>query len=750
MADFQNHQAAAVGRFATLAFVVDEITCYLVAMIQRALISLQALLLTLPLSCLADNSSSGSQPPISTLPLISVTAPSINQEAGNNYLNSTGSSDAASQGVINGKLYQNLPLLRPGETLESIPGMVVTQHSGDGKANQYFLRGYNLDHGTDFATSVDGVPVNMPTNAHGQGYTDLNFLIPELVSTIDYRKGPYYAGDGDFSSAGSADIHYVDTLTRNLANFSAGAFGYRRVLLAGSTFLGNSLSPPRLDDTRLLGALEVMHNDGPWTIPEGFNKLNGLVRLSHGNLSSGWSLDSAYYDARWNSTDQVPLTLFSSGQIGRYSALDPTDGGNTGRAVLSGEWHASDEAGYTLLSAYCEHYRLQLWSDFTFYELRSAFAPSPNLPSDQFQQAENRTVLGANAIKGWHHHLLGYDSITEAGLQLRHDNIDVNLLDTQSRIPFATVSNDVVGETEMGLYLQNTTHWTQFMRTVAGLREQYIAMNLTSNVLPENSGSVAANKLLPKLSVILGPWNMTEFFVNAGRGFHSNDARGVINKTDPSTGLPSSPVPALVGSLGKEIGMRTEMIPHWQSSMAVWSLDSDSELVYSADAGTTEPNAASKRHGVEWDNHVIVSDWLLLDANLAWVHARYDSMNANGQYGNMIPNAVGKIGLLGATVLASDSWSGGVEARYIGSYPLSQDGSLAAPSAFVTNLRVKHALSRDLSLSLDVMNLFNRQYFDIAYQQDYQISPSGPVVPSGITVHPGEPREVRATLMIRY
>jgi hypothetical protein len=693
----------------------------------------------------ADEAPTSTEPP----PLV-ITILLDNDARQTHYDNPTGSSNAASQGVVKGGLLGDLPLLRPGEALETIPGVVVTQHSGDGKANQYFLRGYNLDHGTDFATSVDGVPINMPTNAHGQGYSDLNFLIPELVSTMDYRKGPYYASDGDFSSAGSADIHYRDAFPHNIAGLTSGAFGYRRALFAGSTSV-ESIRPIGADSgTNLLWAIEAMRNDGPWATPQGLHKLNGLLHLGNGTASSGWSLDALHYDAQWTSTDQVPISLIASGQLGRYSALDPTDGGNTGREILSGEWHAQDSNGYARVSAYVEHYRLQLWSDFTFYELRSALAPNPTLPSDQFEQAESRNMLGTALLKGWSHRLLGHESTTEAGLQLRRDNIDVGLLDTQSRQPFATVTSDAVGETETGVYLENTTRWTRQLRTTVGLREQHVDMHMESHVMPQNSGVATASKLLPKFSAALGPWNKTEFFANAGKGFHSNDARGVIDKIDPTTGLAASPVPALVGSFGKEVGLRTGLIPRLQSSLALWGLNSDSELVYNADSdiGSTSPNGASQRHGVEWDNHLVVNRWMLLDGNLAWVHARYAS--ANAQPGDQIPNAVGKVALFAATVNGYDGWSGGIETRYIGPYPLSQDGSLVAPSAVITNLRAQRVLTQSASLTMDVLNLFSRDYYDIAYAQDYQVSATSPVVPDGITVHPGEPRQLRVSLSVRY
>jgi len=661
------------------------------------------------------------------------------------YNNAVGTSDAASQGVILGELLQDRPLLRPGEVLEAIPGMVVTQHSGDGKANQYFLRGYNLDHGTDFASSVDDVPVNMPTSAHGQGYTDLNFLIPELVDHIDYRKGTYFAENGDFSSAGSAAIQYRNSLERNFLDLTVGDNGYRRAVLGGSTPVGNATNPSTGGTPVLLGGLELLEENGPWTPPENARKVNFFGRLSDGTRASGWSVDTVLYDSHWHAVDQVPLALIEAGQLGRYSAVNPTDGGNTGRLSLSGEWHDRDQDGYSKISAFAEHYRLQLWTDFTYYELR------PDT-GDQFEQVEDRNMFGTKAVQGWNHSLFGHVSVTEVGVQLRHDQIHVGLLDTEGRIPFATVSDNLVGETEAGLYVQNTTDWATWLRSVVGLRSDHIWMDMTSLNIPANSGSASGNKLSPKLALVFGPWYRTEFFLDAGRGFHSNDARGVIDRVDPTTGLPAPAVPVLAGSVGKEIGLRTEAIPGLQTSLALWSLNSDSELVYNQDSdiGSTSPNGASKRDGLEWNNHLVLNNWLLLDADVAWTHARFAQMNDNGATGNYIPNAVGRVASFGLVVTHLGPWSGGLNTRYIGSYPLSQDAGLTAPSAIVTNLRIQRDITPNLTLSFNVLNLFNRDYFDIAYAQSYQVAPTVPAVANGITVHPGEPRELRMNLKYQF
>ena len=666
------------------------------------------------------------------------------------YDNSLGSSDAASQGVIYSKTLEDQPFLRPGEVLETVPGLVVTQHSGEGKANQYFLRGYNLDHGTDFTTSIDGVQTNMPTHAHGQGYSDLNDLIPELIDHIDYRKGPYFAENGDFASAGSAEVIYKKDLKQNFSSFTLGSYGYQRALVAGSTRLQSAFTngvDTSLIDTRpkLLGALEIMHEDGPWQIKEKLQKVNGLVRLSEGNNSKGWSFDFRYYTAHWNSTDQIPLELVQSGQLGLYDTMNSSDGGQSQRTTFALERHEVSDEGYQKLQATVEHHELNLWSDFTFYEFRPQ-------TGDQFEQLDQRNTLSIKWVKGWNGSLLGNDSTAELGGNLRFDRIHLGLFNTQFRKPLGTVSHENVDELMQSIWAQNHTTWAPWLRTITGVRADHVNMDMTAFENPQNSGLAQAGKISPKFSSVFGPWYKTEFFFNIGKGLHSNDARGVINKIDPTTNGLASQIQALSGSFGQEFGARSQPLANFETSLAIWKLKSDSELVYSADSaiGNTTANGASMRTGIEWNNHYTLNDWLLLDADFAWTHSNYVSMNDNGQVGNQVPNAVGKVGILRAALHHMGPWSIGLENRYIGSYPLTQDGSQVAPAALISNLKIKRELDMNTTLSVDALNLFNRQYYDIAYNQDYRISPQANVQPNGITIHPGEPRQVRLNLVINY
>ena len=660
----------------------------------------------------------------------------IRVEVTGHYDNAVGSSDAASQGIIRADLLKSRPALRPGEVLEFVPGMIVTQHSGDGKANQYFLRGFNLDHGTDFATSVNGMPVNMPSQGHGQGYTDLNFLLPELVQRIEYRKGPYFARSGDFAAAGAADIAYRTRLDEPFGQLTLGEHGYRRGLLAGSTDLTPGVT--------LLGALELMGNDGPWTVPEGLHRSNAVFTLSGGTAVEGWQTSLMAYRARWTSTDQVPQSLIDAGShlgrpFGRFDSLDPSDGGNTSRYSLSAEWQRQQADSSTRVSAYAMRYRLKLWSNFTY-------ALDKPVDGDQFLQADSRSVVGLSAGHRIDHELAGLPARSELGVQLRHDRIRVGLFNTAARQVLGDATrDDSVRETLAGVYGQTALALAPWLRAIVGLRADQLRTQVDAGrTLAANSGSARDSQLSPKFSLIAGPWGRTEFFVNAGRGLHSNDARGTTIRVDPKTGDPADRVPPLVAARGLELGARSEALPGLQSSVALWQLQSDSELVYIGDAGATEASAASKRRGVEFNNRWTPTPWLLVDADFAWTHGRF----ANGE---RIPNAVDKVASLAGTLRKLGPWRASLQWRYLGAGALVADNSVRSQPSLTSNLRLGYqlpGLGKDSELTLDVFNLFNRPVNDIQYF--YASQPAGRPAEDGRHVHPAEPRSARLTLRLGF
>lgn len=655
---------------------------------------------------------------------------------GRHYDNAVGSSDAASQGVIRAELLASRPALRPGEVLEFVPGLIVTQHSGDGKANQYFLRGFNLDHGTDFATQVDGMPVNMPTHGHGQGYSDLNFLIPELVDRIDYRKGPYFATHGDFAAAGAADIVYKSRLDAPVVELTGGQNGYRRAVGARSI--------PLRDDLVLLGAVEWMGNDGPWVVPESLQRHNAVLRLTQGTREQGSTVSLMAYSARWNATDQVPQRLIDAGAyqgqpFGRFDTLDPTDGGRTSRYSLSGEWHRRDADGETRVTAYAMKYRLQLFSNFTYAMDRPE-------TGDQFSQQDDRSIWGSQVSKAWNHPLGGLEARTEVGAQLRQDRIHVGLYDTRARQVIGTTRVDDVRETLLGVYGQSSVQLTPWLRSVVGLRADTVRFAVDSLTQAANAGRARASLLSPKFTLVAGPWHQTEFFFNAGRGFHSNDARGATARVDPRTGDPVDSVPGLVAARGWELGVRTEAWAQLQSSLAFWRLHSNSELVYVGDAGATEASHASRRYGVEFNNRWTPGRHFLLDADIALTHARFTN-------GDRIPNAVDLVASLAATVRNLGPWSASLQWRYLGSSALLEDNTVRAAPASTFNLRLTRNLldvmHRPSSLTLDVFNLFNRKVQDIQYYYASQLPGEAAPVNDRI-VHPAEPRAIRLTFRTTF
>ncbi len=655
--------------------------------------------------------------------------------SGRHYDNAIGSADAASQGSIRAELLKSRPALRPGEILEFVPGVIVTQHSGDGKANQYFLRGFNLDHGTDFATHLDGMPVNMPSHGHGQGYSDLNFLIPELVDRIDYRKGPYATRDGDFSAAGAADIAYRRTLEQSFAALTLGPNQFRRLVAAAATALDAGAG--------VIGAVELQHNDGPWTRPEGLRKRNGVLMLSGGTRAEGWSTSLMAYDARWASTDQVPQRLISAGNFagqpfGRFDAVDPTDGGDTRRNSLAGEWHRSTAGQDTRVAAYALDYGLQLFSNFTYALER------PD-EGDQFLQRDRRRVLGGRASQAVEHRLAGLPALSEVGLQWRHDRIRVGMYDTVQRRVTAIRREDAMRQTQLGLYGQTTLELAPWLRAVAGLRvdEARFAVDGLSDAA--HSGDASSRRVSPKLSLIAGPWARTEFFVNAGRGFHSNDARGVTAAPEPG----AAKAPGLSAARGAEVGARTEWVPGLQSSLALWALDFDSELVYVGDAGATEANRPSRRRGIEWNNRFVPVPWLLVDADLAWTRARFANADPADPAGDRIPNAVDEVASLAVTLRDIGAWSASLQWRYLGSGALIEDNSVRSRSSLTTNLRVSRRLWAGGELTLDVFNLFDRELNDIEYFYESRLpGEAAPVADRHI--HPAEPRTLRLTLKLGF
>jgi hypothetical protein len=644
-----------------------------------------------------------------------------------------GVADSASAGLVTQQQLDARTVYRPAELLEATPGLIVSQHSGEGKANQFYLRGFNLDHGTDLRTTVDGMLVNQRSHAHGQGWTDLNFLMPELVSELAYRKGPYDASEGDFASAGTVSLRYADRLDRGIASIGFGQRGYRRAFVADSLPLGKEEG-----DGRLLYALEVMKNDGPFVNPDDYRKLNGVLRYSQGSEANGLNVTAMAYDAKWNATDQIPARAAASGALSRFGAVDPTDGGRSSRYSLSGEWRGTTAAGTTRVNAYAVQQRLDLYSNFTY------FLDDP-VHGDQFNQPDKRITTGLKLAHGWQTRGLGQASQTSVGLQLENDNIHNALHASVARERLSTTRRDHIAESSLGLFAENTTYWSEWFRTVAGARLDSYRFKVASDT-PANSGTARDSIASPKLALIFGPWAKTEYYLNAGTGFHSNDARGTTIAIDPKTGEAADRVPPLVRSRGAEVGVRSEFIRGLQSTLSLYRLDFASELLFAGDAGTTYAGRPSRRTGVEFSNYFKPLDWLTIDADLAFAQARFKGFDPAG---NRIPGAVEGVASVALAVDRIGPVFGALQLRYFGPRPLVEDNAVRSSGTATLNGRVGWRIDRASRIEIEGFNLTNRKNSAIDYYYESRLR-GEPTAVNDVHFHPIEPRSFRVTLTTTF
>jgi TonB dependent receptor/TonB-dependent Receptor Plug Domain len=640
-----------------------------------------------------------------------------------------GVADSATEGVTGQTELAERPVLRAGELLETVPGVIVTQHSGSGKANQYFLRGFNLDHGTDFRITVDDIPVNMPSHGHGQGYSDLNFLIPELVDTVRYKKGAYYADEGDFSAAGAAEFSYVNALPKGILSLTSGDFGYERLFAADSTKFGGG---------DLLGAFELGRNNGPWDHPDDYHKLNGILRWNRGDAGNGLTITAMGYDGKWNSTDQIPERAVDEGLIDRFGAIDPSDGGSSYRYSLAADWRRGTDSSLTRASAYVLRYGLNLFSDFTY------FLDDP-VHGDQFEQLDDRTVTGFQVQHQWGLDWSGREVETEVGLQVRNDSINNGLFHTEDQQLLSVTRRDQIEQVSGGPYVQARVRWTPWLRTVTGLRADEYYADVTSNI-DANSGSRQSAILSPKLAVTFGPWSATELYVDYGYGFHSNDARGATIHVDPKTFEPVDQVTPLVRAKSADVGVRSSAIENFETSLTVFRLDLDSELVFSGDAGDTEASRPSRREGVELQNFYRPRPWLTVDADYAWSRSRFTDFDPVGDH---IPGSIESALSAGLTFDGSGPWFGSLRDRYFGPRPLIEDDSVRSKASNLLNLRIGHRFPNGVSLAGEVFNLLNNEVSDIDYYYESQLR-GEPAPVNDIHFHPAESRSVRLQLEWRY
>ncbi len=452
-------------------------------------------------------------------------------------------------------------------------------------------------------------------------------------------------------------IDYFNTLPQGIFRAEKGMYDFNRLLAADSTPVAQG---------HVLYALEYAYKNGPWDLPEGYRKYNGFLRYSQGDELNGMNISFQGYSSKWAATDEVPLSAIEQGTIGRFGYVDPTDGGKTDRNTVSLRWWRNDALTSKRVTLYAVHEHLNLYSNFSYYlpEADGGYKNGATV-GDQIEQVDRRDYYGFRGSYSRLSSLFGFDSENTVGLHIRYDDIpQVALYHTSQRARLETIVNDSVNETRYSLYAKNDTRWTQWLRTIAGVRTDIFDFSVGANI-PANSGTVVKGVVEPKLSMIFGPWSKTEYYLNMGQGIHSNDARGVLTKVDPSNGQAATPATPVVRSRGMDLGLRTAIIPKVQMALSLWALNLDSELVFSGDGGTTEASYPSRRLGFEFSTYYRPLPWLIADLDVADTRARYKD-NPAGRY---IPNAVEGVISGGVSVNHATGVFGGLRVRYIGPRP---------------------------------------------------------------------------------
>ena len=661
-----------------------------------------------------------------------------------------GRASTASQGSITKKELQLRPVYRVGQLLETVPGLVVSIHSGEGKAPQYLARGFNLDHGTDLADFVDDMPINRPTNTHGQGYSDLNFLIPEIFEGLDYTKGTYYPSVGDFGAVASVHLHLADDLPNQIIT-SVGTVGDERLVGTGTLHFSNG--------DRLSGAAEVSHLDGPFDPPNNFRKIAGEVRYASGTATDGFSFTGMYYKGQGRFTTDQPERAVNEGLIGRFGTLDPTDGQFSERGSLSGHYAKSGDNWQLNVNAYGIHSLQTLWNDFTHF----LFDP---VNGDQEEQAEDRTTVGGAATFAYHAETFGIANDFLVGVQGRHDDVYTDKRHTKNRqvldycesasgfysVGKGACNADTVQLGDTGVFAEATTHWLPWLRTLIGVRQEFYKG--TDRSLITGFRGIGSQALFqPKGSLVLGPWHDTELYISAGRGFHSDDVRGVF-QTLPLEGIPGfgHHTPFMAKADGEEIGLRTTPLPNLNIQASVFQIEFASELVYDQDMGMDEAEAPSKRRGIEVSAQYRPYTWIELNTDLAVTKARFATgvLSSYGLNGDYIANAPNFIGSFGIIVDHAGPCYGGLQLRILGAYPLNPDNVVRGQGYSEVNIDVGYKITPHTKVQLSIYNVFNQRAdaFDYDYVTRLPGEPAGGVTDErkDLQFHPLEP--VSARLML--
>jgi outer membrane receptor protein involved in Fe transport len=678
---------------------------------------------------------------------------------------------AASSDEISAETFALRPHATLQDILNNVPGLIVRQHQGGGKAAQYLIRGFNADHGTDFLVAVDGVPVNMVTHGHGQGYADANFVIPETIETVQLRKGPYFPELGDLAVAGALNMVTRRTFDEGFVLAEGGSFERMRYVAGVS---------PRLGPVQTLFAGQAYYSNGPFLHDEHFARYNAYAKLTlePGPASRLWASGTSYA-GDWDASGQIPQREVSAGRLDRFGSLDPTEGGRSDRQTLDlhYDWTpiAADSWSF---QAYATRYKLRLWSNFTFFQesglrffegaggevIDAGDGPAPlgarAIPGDGLEQNDFRYLYGGRGS-----YLRAYEAVvpmaTRIGVETRHDEIDVAVHRQVRRDRFFTASKVHVVERSVGTYLSQQVFFTDRLRFEGGLRGDVFSFDVTDRLPRQRpdpsfsafpiSGSTTDSIVSPKANLILTPEPNTEVYLNFGTGFHSNDARGVIQaeqEGDPN-------VVPLARALGYEVGSRTRLFDRLEVASALWLLDLESEIVFCGDCGTIERNAAgsfepgasTRRWGIDFETRSQLTRWLWADYDLSFADPRFR------RTGEAIPVAPTLFMNGGLTAELDNGFSAALRARYLDDRPGNQDRTVPARGYFIMDLLGTYRW-RNLEASVALLNLAEFDWQEAVFVDTSctRREAARGACPSPDDVHftPGDPFAVRAGLKVFF
>ena len=636
-----------------------------------------------------------------------------------------GNTNSASKGVVGYSDFSTRPLSRVAELVEVVPGMIATQHSGPGKANQYFLRGINLDHGSDFSTYFDGMPVNFRTHAHAQGYMDLNFIIPEIIERVDFQKGPYFADTGDFSLAGSNSMKTYDALAENFTEITFGLEDEIRLVTANSFQLANG---------SVLAAFEHHQSNGHFDLDQDVRKYNGLLKYTGAIANIPSRITFSAYDSQWISTNQVPQRAVDRGLISRFGFIDPDLGGESHRYSLTANFQINDWD----LNLYASSYYMSLINNPTYFLNNPA-------DGDEFEQEDERRLFGGSLRKRSESEIFGLPAAQTVGIDIRYDDVnELNLFNTISRRRLSSIREDEAEEFSAGLFAESQISLTDKLRATLGVRVDYYDFEVDA-LRPGNSGSDQDSLWQPNIGLAYRVNENVELYLNYGHGFHSNDVRAAVNTIDPVTGDPTEAQDVLVEGKGSEIGFRYDTLNGFNIAIAAFELRTDSELVFVGDAGTTEPSDPTSRNGVEINSFWEINENWVFDFSAAKTSGHFRGLPSNA---DSITDAHEEVLAAGLTHVGNNGLTASLRVRHFSDAALTEDESVQKDGSTLVHAGVSYEFN-NWEIGIDVLNLLDAEDDDIAYYFESQLAGETTGV-EDIHFHPSNPRHIRLLLKYRF